>query len=71
MFPGIRDSSESQESIGKKNFQKFDNFEINTDLTNLNPLSETSILITDDGGIALEYFIIYKKLKKIYFLALK
>lgn len=44
-----------------KNLQTFDNFEINTDLTNLNPLNESSILITDDGGIALEYLIIYKK----------
>ncbi len=56
-----------------KSLQIFDNFEINTDLTNLNPLNESSILITDDGGIALEYLIIYKKpvlyinhLKKIH-----
>lgn len=56
-----------------ENLQKFNNFKINTDLTNLNPLNESSILITDDGGIALEYLIIYRKpvlyidhLKKIH-----
>ena len=31
------------------------------DFSNLKPLSESSLLITDDGGIALEYYIIYKK----------
>ena len=68
----VKRSSKTLKKI-YENLQKFDNFEINTDLTNLNPLDETSILITDDGGIALEYFVIYKKpvlyinyLKKIH-----
>jgi len=45
----------------KKNFIKFDNFELNTDLTNLRPLNDSSLLITDNGGMALEYFITQKK----------
>ena len=45
----------------KEKFKNNKNFEINTDLLNLDPLTESSILITDDGGIALEYYIIYKK----------
>ena len=68
----VKRSYKTLEKISK-NLQIFDNFEINTDLTNLNPLNESSILITDDGGIALEYLIIYKKpvlyinhLKKIH-----
>lgn len=53
----------SKKTISKINekFKNDKNFEINTDLLNLDPLSESSILITDDGGIALEYYIIYKK----------
>ena len=45
----------------KKNFIKFDNFELNTDLANLRPLNDSSLLITDNGGMALEYFITQKK----------
>jgi hypothetical protein len=45
----------------KKNLQSYKNFEINTDILNLKPLNDSSLLITDDGGIALEYYIIYKK----------
>tara|TARA_B100000886_G_scaffold335853_1_gene293658 strand:- start:649 stop:1668 length:1020 start_codon:yes stop_codon:yes gene_type:complete len=37
------------------------NFEINKNLMNLKPLNESSILITDNGGIALEYFIAQRK----------
>ena len=53
----------SQKTINRvrKNLQNYKNFEINTDISNLKPLSESSLLITDDGGIALEYYIIYKK----------
>lgn len=57
----------------KEKFKNNENFEINTDLTNLKPLNDSSLLITDDGGIALEYYIVYKKpvlyinhLKKIH-----
>ncbi len=45
----------------KKNFLKFDDFELNTDLANLKPINDSSLLITDNGGMALEYFIIQKK----------
>ncbi len=45
----------------KKNFKKFNNFELNTDLTNLKPMNESSLLITDNGGTALEYYITQKK----------
>ena len=53
----------SQKTISRirKNLQSYKNFEINTDILNLKPLNESSLLITDDGGIALEYYIIYKK----------
>lgn len=53
----------SQKTINRvrKNLQNYKNFEINTDISNLKPLNESSLLITDDGGIALEYYIIYKK----------
>ena len=40
---------------------KFNNFELNTDLTNLKPINDSSLLITDNGGMALEYFIAQKK----------
>ena len=45
----------------KKNLLKFNNFELNTDLTNLKPINDSSLLITDNGGMALEYFIAQKK----------
>ena len=45
----------------KKNFKKFNNFELNTDLTNLKPMNDSSLLITDNGGMALEYYITQKK----------
>ena len=45
----------------KKNLLKFNNFELNTDLTNLRPINDSSLLITDNGGMALEYFIAQKK----------
>lgn len=53
----------SQKTISRirKNLQSYKKFEINTDILNLKPLNESSLLITDDGGIALEYYIIYKK----------
>ena len=53
----------SQQTISRirKNLQSYKNLEINTDILNLKPLNESSLLITDDGGIALEYYIIYKK----------
>jgi len=45
----------------KKNFLKFNNFKLNTDLTDLRPMNDSSLLITDNGGMALEYFITQKK----------
>ena len=56
-------TNRSQKTISRirKNLQSYKNFEINTDILNLKPLNESSLLITDDGGIALEYYIIYKK----------
>ncbi len=44
-----------------KKYSTNDNFEINTNLRNLKALNESSILITDNGGIALEYIIIQRK----------
>ena len=45
----------------KKNLMVFDNFEINADIANLKSLNESALLITDNGGIALEYFIVQRK----------
>jgi len=56
----LKRSNKTINSI-KKNFLKFSNFELNTDLTNLKPISDSSLLITDNGGMALEYFITQKK----------
>ena len=53
-------SDQTLKNISKK-FKEFDNFEINSDLENLKPLNESSLLITDNGGIALEYYIIQRK----------
>ena len=53
----------SQKTISRirKNLQSYKKFEINTDILNLKRLNESSLLITNDEGIALEYYIIYKK----------
>lgn len=45
----------------KKKYKKNPKFKLNQDLNNLNPLNESSILITDNGGIALEYLIVQRK----------
>ena len=37
------------------------NFEYNQDIFNINPVFESSLLITDNGGLALEYSLILKK----------
>tara|TARA_B100002052_G_scaffold241702_1_gene226280 strand:+ start:5729 stop:6850 length:1122 start_codon:yes stop_codon:yes gene_type:complete len=45
----------------KKKFSNNNNFQLNTDLQNLRPYNESCMLITDNGGIALEYIITQKK----------
>ena len=55
-----RRSNKNLKKIMKK-YSTNDNFEINTNLRNLKALNESSILITDNGGIALEYIIIQRK----------
>ena len=42
------------------NFAKNKNFELNTDLQNLDPLNKSNILLTDNGGMGLEYSYIHK-----------
>lgn len=44
-----------------KIFSKNKNFELNTDLQNLDPLNKSNILLTDNGGMGLEYSYIHKK----------
>jgi len=56
----LKRSNRTLENI-KKNFLKFNNFKLNTDLTDLRPMNDSSLLITDNGGMALEYFITQKK----------
>ena len=56
----LKRSNKTLENI-KKNFLKFNNFKLNTDLTDLRPMNDSSLLITDNGGMALEYFITQKK----------
>jgi len=55
-----RRSNKNLKKIMKK-YSTNDNFEINTNLRNLKALNESSILITDNGGVALEYIIIQRK----------
>jgi len=47
--------------IIKEKYSSNKNFRLNTDLRNLEFLNESSILITDNGGMALEYLIIQRK----------
>ena len=42
-------------------FSKNKNFELNTNLQNLEPLNNSNILVTDNGGMGLEYSYIQKK----------
>ena len=58
------ETAKRSSKILKKIVKKFSNnvnFELNSDLRNLNTLNESSILITDNGGMALEYIIIQRK----------
>ena len=57
----LKRSNQTIKNINKK-FKEFRNFEINSDLENLKSLNESSLLITDNGGIALEYYIIQENL---------
>ena len=53
-------SNKNLKAIMKK-FSTNNNFELNTDLKNFKTINESSILITDNGGMALEYIIIQRK----------
>ena len=45
----------------KKKYKNNKNFELNLDISDLNIFDDSFILITDNGGVALEYFLIQKK----------
>ena len=45
----------------KKNYKNNKNFEMNLDISNLETLNQSYILITDNGGMAIEYLIVQKK----------
>ncbi len=45
----------------KKKYKNKENFELNTDISNLETLNSSFILITDNGGMALEYILVQKK----------
>lgn len=45
----------------KSKFDKNSNFELNSNILNLKTINDSFILITDNGGIAMEYFIIQEK----------
>ncbi len=47
--------------IIKKKYLSNNNFELNTDLRSLKCFDESSVLITDNGGVALEYLIVQRK----------
>ena len=53
-------SNKNLNKIAKK-YSSDNNFELSLDLRNLVSLNETSVLITDNGGIALEYMIVQRK----------
>ena len=42
-------------------FTNENNFEYNQDIFNISPVFESSLLITDNGGLALEYALILKR----------
>ena len=56
----LKRSTKNLEKIRKKNLKNI-NFILNTDLENLNSLNDSSLLITDNGGIALEYIVVQRK----------
>tara|TARA_B110001452_G_scaffold209964_1_gene180323 strand:- start:342 stop:1469 length:1128 start_codon:yes stop_codon:yes gene_type:complete len=45
----------------KKKYENNKNFELNTDISDLEILNNSFILITDNGGMALEYILVQKK----------
>ncbi len=56
----IKRSNKYLEIIEKK-YLSNNNFELNTDLRSLKCFDESSVLITDNGGVALEYLIVQRK----------
>lgn len=56
----IKRSNKIMDNIYKK-YKNNKLFELNKDLSDLKPIFNSSLLITDNGGTALEYFIIQKK----------
>ncbi len=56
----VKRSNKYLEIIGKK-YLLNNNFELNTDLRSLKCFDESSVLITDNGGVALEYLIVQRK----------
>jgi len=42
-------------------FKKNKNFTLNQDITELKPFDESSLLLTDNGGICMEYYTLYKR----------
>ena len=59
--PELLKRSNSQINNNKKKYLNCKEFEINLDITNLDVLNDSSILITDNGGIAMEYILVQKK----------
>ena len=59
--PELLKRSNSKINNIKKKYLNCKEFEINLDISNLDILNESSILVTDNGGIAMEYVLIQKK----------